>query len=93
MLELVAAGRTPAQLSREFGCPAQTIANWIAAAGIRPVGATQTAPALSSTEREELVRLRRENRRLKAERDILARGDEEDKQSGGLFCQGTPASP
>jgi transposase len=73
MLELVAAGRTPAQLSREFGCSAQTIANWIAAAGIRPVGATQAAAALSSAEREELARLRRENRRLQMERDILAK--------------------
>jgi len=78
MLELVAAGRTPAQLWREFGCSAQTIANWIAAAGIRPVGATQAAPALSSAEREELARLRRENRRLQMERDILAKGDEDE---------------
>jgi hypothetical protein len=32
---LVAGGRTPAQRSREFGCSAQTIANWIGAAGVR----------------------------------------------------------
>lgn len=32
IIELARAGRTPAQLSREFGCTAQTIANWIGAA-------------------------------------------------------------
>ena len=30
MIELVAAGRTPGELSREFGCAAQTISNWVA---------------------------------------------------------------
>ncbi len=32
MIELVRAGRSPAQLSREFGC--QTIANWLAQADV-----------------------------------------------------------
>lgn len=73
MLELVAVGRTPAQLSREFGCSAQTIANWIAAAGVKPSGAKPAPASLSSAEREELARLRRENRRLQMERDILAK--------------------
>jgi transposase len=30
MLELVRAGKTPAELAREFECTAQTIANWVA---------------------------------------------------------------
>lgn len=73
MVELVAAGRTPAELSREFGCTAQTIANWAASSGVK-AGAPRTAsPALSNAEREELARLRRENRRLQMERDILAK--------------------
>lgn len=74
ILELVAAGRTPAQLSREFGCSAQTIANWVSSSGMK-AGAQRaaTASALSSAEREELARLRRENRRLQMERDILAK--------------------
>jgi hypothetical protein len=65
MVELVAAGRTPAELSREFGCSAQTIINWAAGSGVS-VSAPRAAPdsALSSAEREELARLRRENRRL-----------------------------
>lgn len=28
MIELVAAGNTPAQLARQFDCTAQTISNW-----------------------------------------------------------------
>ncbi len=73
MVELVAAGRTPAELSREFGCSAQTIANWAASSGVK-AGAQRPASApLSSAEREELARLRRENRRLHQERDILAK--------------------
>jgi transposase-like protein len=33
-LPLVESGRTPAQLSREFGVTAQTISNWVAQATI-----------------------------------------------------------
>jgi transposase len=73
MLELVASDRTPAELSREFGCSAQTMANWIAAAGVKPSSAKAAPAALSNAEREELARLRRENRRLQMERDILAK--------------------
>lgn len=73
MVELVAAGRTPAELSREFGCSAQTIANWAGSAGVKPGASGPASSALSSAEREELARLRRENRRLQMERDILAK--------------------
>lgn len=74
MVELVATGRTPAELAREFGCSAQTIINWAASSGVK-VGAPRAAPApaLSGAQREELARLRRENRRLQMERDILAK--------------------
>jgi hypothetical protein len=34
MIEAVRAGRTPAALSREFGCSAQPITNWTAQAAI-----------------------------------------------------------
>jgi len=34
MIELVRAGKNPAQLSREFGCSAHTIRNWVAQAAI-----------------------------------------------------------
>ena len=73
MLELVQAGRTPAQLSREFGVTAQTIVNWVAQANLPAHKASPGSNALSAVEREELSRLRRENRQLKTERDILAK--------------------
>jgi transposase len=73
MIELVESGRTPAQLSREFGVTAQTISNWVAQAAIDKGKPSTGKDALSSAEREELNRLRRENRRLQTERDILAK--------------------
>ncbi|GAB4481342.1 MAG: transposase [Burkholderiaceae bacterium] len=74
MVELVAAGRTPAELSREFGCSAQTIANWVASSGVKAgVAHRALTSTISNAEREELARLRRENRRLRMERDILAK--------------------
>lgn len=53
MLERVAVGRTPAQLSREFGGSAQTIANWIAAAGVKPGGAKPASAILTHAELAE----------------------------------------
>ena len=70
LLELVRAGRTPEELSREFEPSAQSIRNWVRQAD-RDRG-TRT-DGLTSVEREELARLRRENRRLKLERDILSK--------------------
>jgi transposase len=74
MVELVESGRSPAELAREFDVSAQTIANWVGQAAVdrgKPPPGKQGA--LTSAEREELARLRRENRRLQMERDILAK--------------------
>lgn len=74
MIELVRAGRTPAELAREFECTAQTIANWVGQAAVdagKPPEGKQAA--LTTAEREELQRLRRELRQVKMERDILAK--------------------
>ena len=73
MVELVQAGRSPTELAREFDVSAQSIANWVgraAADSAKPVSGKQ---AISTAEREELARLRRENRQLRMERDILAK--------------------
>lgn len=70
MVELVRAGRTPEELAKEFEPTAQSIGNWVRQAdrdeGLRKDG-------LTTSEREELTRLRRENRQLKQEREILAK--------------------
>ena len=68
MVELVRAGRSPEELSREFEPSAQTIRNWVKQSdldlGVR-------ADGLTSDEREEFRRLKRENKQLKLEREIL----------------------
>ena len=70
MVALVRAGRSPAELSREFEPTAQTIVNWVRRAD-RDEG--RRADGLTSDERSELRRVKREVRRLREERDILAK--------------------
>lgn len=73
MVELVHSGRTREELSREFEPSAQAIRNWVVQAD-RDAG--RRGDGLTSTEREELRRLERENRELRQEREILAIGEE-----------------
>jgi len=70
MVELVRAGRTPESLAREFEPTAESIRNWVKQAD-RDEG--RRDDGLTSPEREELRRLRREVRQLKIEREILAK--------------------
>ena len=83
MVELVKAGRTPEELSRELEPTAQTIHNWVKQsdldAGVRSDG-------LTSSELEELRSLRRENKRLRIEREIL-------KKAAAWFAQETDSVP
>ena len=71
MVELVRSGRTPEELRREFAPTAQSIWNWVQQAE-RDGGARKDG-GVTSPEREELAKLRRENHRLRQERDILAK--------------------
>ena len=71
MVELVRSGRTPEDLSREFEPTAQSIWNWVRQA--ERDGGTRKDGAVTSLERDELKKLRRENHRLRQERDILAK--------------------
>ena len=73
IVELANAGRTPEELSREFGPTAQTILTWLARAARDAGKPLPGKEGLSTAEREELARLRRENRQLRMERDILAK--------------------
>ncbi len=70
MVALVRSGRSPAELSKEFEPTAQTIINWVRQAD-RDAG--RRGDGLTSEERSELRRIKRENRRLREERDILAK--------------------
>jgi len=68
--ELVHAGRSPEALAGEFEPTAQSIWNWVAGAERNAGGGNGV---LKTAEREELNRLRRENRQLRLEREILSK--------------------
>jgi len=68
MIELVRAGRSPASLAKDFEPSAQTIANWVKQADLDE---GKRSDGLTSDDREELAKLRRENKVLREERDIL----------------------
>ena len=70
MVELVRAGRSPEELAREFEPTAQSIKNWV---GQAEPAAGRGDGGLTTAEREELNRLRRENRQLRLEREILSK--------------------
>ncbi len=73
IVELARAGSTPAELAREFGPTAQSIANWIAHDARDRGKPLPGKEGLTTAEREELVRLRRRLRQVEQERDILAK--------------------
>ena len=69
MVELVRAGRDLPNLAREFEPSRRTIQNWSDKAdrrgGLQQAKSAAADPDLTATERDELVRLQRENRQLK----------------------------
>ena len=83
MVEMVRAGKTPEELSRQFEPSAQAIGNWVRQFD-RDEG--RRSDGLTSDEREELNRLRRENRVLREEKKIL-------KKAAAWFAQETGSTP
>jgi transposase len=83
MIEQVRSGRTPEDLTREFEPAAPSISTWVKQAD-RDAGRRADGP--TSAEREALARLRRENDRLRQERDILAK-------AAAWFARESKASP
>ena len=70
LVEMVRAGRSPAELAEQFEPSEQCLRNWVKQAD-RDSGKRQDG--LTTAEKEELGRLRRENRALREERAILAK--------------------
>jgi transposase len=70
LVELVRKGRTPEELSRQFEPSAQAIRTWVRQAA-RDAG--ERSDGLTTEEREEVRRLRREVKQLREERAILAK--------------------
>jgi transposase len=83
MVELVRSGRTPEELSREFEPSAQTIRNWVQQSDLDE---GRRSDGLTTDEQKELRRLRRENRQLREEREIL-------KKAAAWFARETDAVP
>lgn len=83
MIELVRGGRTPEALAREFEPSAQSIRQWVRQADLDD---GRRHDGLTTEEREELVRLRRENRVLREEREIL-------KRATAWFAKETSTTP
>lgn len=69
-VELMRAGRTPRELSEALGVSDATLRNWRRQ---DQLDRHERDDGMTTDEREELARLRRENARLKQERDILKR--------------------
>lgn len=96
MVDLVRAGRDPTELAREFEPSRQTIQNWVAEAdrgeGRREAKPPTADPGLTAPERDELVRLRRENRQLRLERDILSRATAWFARETGVLPSGSSGS-
>lgn len=70
IIELARNGRSVVELASEFEPSEQTIRNWIQQAEL---DSGKRSDGLSTQEKQELSRLRKENRRLQQERDILAK--------------------
>lgn len=83
MVDLVRSGREPEELAKEFEPSAESIRNWVKQAdqdeGLRQDG-------LTTDERAELRRLRREVKILREEKEIL-------KKAAAWFAEETGSTP
>ena len=83
MVELVRAGRSPEELGQKFEPSAQAIRNWVKQADLDE---GRREDGLTTDEREEIRRLRRENKTLRLEREIL-------KKAAAWFARETGSIP
>ena len=83
IVELARAGRSPSELAREFEPSTETIRQWVKQAEL---DGGERSDGLTTSEREELNRLRREHRVLREEREILTK-------AAAWFAQETGVTP
>src|SRR3954467_12980223 len=69
-VQMLRAGRTPRELAESLGVSQQTLRNWRRQ---DQIDRRERDDGPTSDEQEELRRLRRENARLRQERDLLKR--------------------
>jgi len=82
MVELVRAGRTPESLAKEFEPSAVSIRKWVEQADADD----GKSDGLTTEERAELQKLRRENRVLREEKEIL-------RKAAAWFAKETTSIP
>ena len=83
LVELARAGKTCGDLARQFEPSMETIRNWVRQADLDE---GKRSDGLTTSEREELNQLRRENRVLREEKEIL-------KKAAAWFAQETGSTP
>ena len=83
LVELALAGRKPNELALEFGCHVTSLQSWIKQSQI--CGNSNRSSAVSA-EAQELIQLRKENKQLRLERDILS------KATAWFASNGAPTS-
>lgn len=83
IVELVRSGRSPESLAREYEPSAAIIREWVKQADL---DSGARSDGLTTDEREELRRLRRENAVLREEKEIL-------KKAAAWFAQETVRPP
>ena len=79
LVRLARSGRSAKELARQYEPSEQTIRNWVKQAELDD---GSRSDGLTTDERQELARLRRENERLREEREIL-------KKAAAWFAQET----
>ena len=83
IVELARAGRSVKELAKEFEPSENCIYNWVKQAGLDD---GKRSDGLTTEERSELAQLRRENRMLREEKEIL-------KKAAAWFAQETGSTP
>ena len=83
ILDLVRVGRSPNELAQEFEPSGETIRQWVKQAEL---DSGERTDGLTTDEKAELARLRKENKRLRQEREIL-------KKAAAWFAQETQTVP
>lgn len=70
LVEMCRAGRSAESLARDFEPTAQTVRNWVKQADLDE---GRRSDGLTTLERDELSKLRRENKRLQEELEIMGK--------------------
>jgi transposase len=92
MVDRVWAGQTPEDLSREFQPTARSISNWLVQADEQAGRRKEKGDGLTAAERDALARLRRENKQLRLERDIISRAEAWSARETGTVLSGSSNS-